>query len=313
MRYFTSIFLLFCMNYIALSQSVCVQVQDSGVLFKEGEDSILFYQSANKEMNGKFKRSNYIHPLYTLDGEILTEDFPSDHPHHRGIFWAWHQLYVGDKRIGDGWETKDFHWQVISVEKLNTKGKQRSIKVNVIWKSPLFLDSKGNEKPLVSEWATITAHPKEQNYRQIDIEISLVAKEPNVRIGGSEDEKGYGGFSSRIRLVEDILFTGPMGPVTPRNFPLKGGAWIDMVGSIGHEGALAGFTILSHPNNPGYPNPWILRSKKSMQNAVYPYPGAKAVVLSDLEPTVLRYSILVHNGLKASEISSLHTQYGKKR
>ena len=34
-------------------------------------------------------RSSYIHPLYGLDGEMLTDDFPKDHYHHRGLFWAW--------------------------------------------------------------------------------------------------------------------------------------------------------------------------------------------------------------------------------
>jgi hypothetical protein len=35
-------------------------------------------------------RSDYIHPLYGLNGEMLTNDWPdADHPHHRGIFWAW--------------------------------------------------------------------------------------------------------------------------------------------------------------------------------------------------------------------------------
>ena len=34
------------------------------------------------------------------DGQVLTEDFPADHLHHRGIFWAWHQVYVGEKAMG---------------------------------------------------------------------------------------------------------------------------------------------------------------------------------------------------------------------
>tara|TARA_B110000037_G_scaffold215854_1_gene273902 strand:+ start:309 stop:1247 length:939 start_codon:yes stop_codon:yes gene_type:complete len=311
MRYFISLFLILFSVSITFSQNVSLEFQDSGVLFKEGEDRVLFYQTADKELNGKHKRSNYIHPLYTLDGEILTEDFPADHPHHRGIFWAWHQLYVGDKRIGDGWEIKDFRWQVLSVEELKKKAKERSIKANVIWKSPLWLDDSGNEKPLVSEYTTITVNSTTENYRQIDIEISLIALEPNIRIGGSEDEKGYGGFSPRIRLTDDIIFTSSTGPVKPQLLPISAGGWMDIAGSLGRDDSMAGITILSHPKNPGYPNPWILRSKNSMQNSVYPYPGAKAVILSDVEPTILRYRLLVHNGLKASEISSLYSQFGK--
>src|SRR5690606_17767632 len=48
-------------------------------------------------------RSNYIHPLYGLDGEVLTQDFPEDHPHHRGVFWTWPVVAV-DGRSTSPWE-----------------------------------------------------------------------------------------------------------------------------------------------------------------------------------------------------------------
>src|SRR5450756_1344739 len=35
------------------------------------------------------RRSSYLHPVYAPDGTLLTDDFNKDHPHHRGIFWAW--------------------------------------------------------------------------------------------------------------------------------------------------------------------------------------------------------------------------------
>ena len=304
------IFIVF-INQLVLSQSVEVYFNNQGVLFKEAGDSILFYQTSEKELNGNYKRLNYIHPLYTLDGQILTEDFPTDHFHHRGIFWAWHQLYVGDKRVGDSWDIKNFTWQVLSVNELQSKGEEKSIITHVIWKSPLFLDIDGNEKPLVSEHTTITVYPLENNYRKIDIEISLIAKHKNMRIGGSENEKGYGGFSTRIKLVEDINFTSSTGNVIPKLLPVKAGGWMDISGSLGFEGSMAGLTIFNHPKNPGYLNPWILRSRNSMQNVVYPYPGSKAVNLSDIEPTVLHYRLLIHNCDKSIDIPALYNQYGE--
>ena len=35
---------------------------------------------------------DYIHPLYGPRGEVLTEDWSPDHPHHRGIYWAWPEV-----------------------------------------------------------------------------------------------------------------------------------------------------------------------------------------------------------------------------
>ena len=74
---------------------------DQGYLVSEGERPVLFYQSAPRSLDGRYSRSSYVHPLYGLDGRVLTHDFPEDHLHHRGIFWAWHQLWVGDKKAGD--------------------------------------------------------------------------------------------------------------------------------------------------------------------------------------------------------------------
>src|SRR5690606_8161122 len=52
--------------------------------------------------NDRYWRSSYIHPLYGLDGNILTEDFPADHLHHRGVFWTWPETRVGDRKM-DVW------------------------------------------------------------------------------------------------------------------------------------------------------------------------------------------------------------------
>jgi hypothetical protein len=297
---------------LTVAQGLNVNIQQDKACFVEGMDSILCYQITEKSYEGTYKRSNYIHPLYTLDGEVLSEDFPEDHLHHRGIFWSWHQLYVGEKRIGDPWEIKGFCWEVKSVKEVKKQIGAISIQSEVHWKSPLWQDEAGLEKPVVKEMTTIIVHPKQDNYRLIDIEISLLALEKDMRIGGSEDPKGYGGFSPRIRLVADTEFTNAKGSVTPNNLPVPESAWMDISGSVGKDNAKAGMSILSHPDNPGYPNPWILRAKTSMQNAVYPYPGAEAVALSNTVPTVLRYRLVVHEGGSSDiNITQLHSEYAK--
>jgi hypothetical protein len=312
-RLFISICLFMSLSNIISAQKINVKIQANAAYFVEGKDSILNYQIADKSLNGTYSRSNYIHPLYTLDGQILTEDFPSDHLHHRGVFWAWHQLYVGDKQIGDAWEIKDFRWEVKSVRELKGQGDAKAIQAEVFWKTTQWIDDEGNEKAVVKEITTIKVYPAENRYRQIDITISILALEENMRIGGSEDEKGYGGFSPRIRLTEDVHFTSTAGEVKPDNLPVEANGWMDISGSYGKRGELAGLSILCHPNNPGYPNPWILRSKRSMQNAVYPFPGASAVPFSENQPTILRYRLLVHEGdSKALDIPAIHADYSKQ-
>ncbi len=292
------------------AQEIWVQVEHEGAYFFEGEDTILYYQAAEKSQDHKFTRSNYIHPLYTLDGQLLTEDFPEDHPHHRGIFWAWHQLFIGQLRVGDGWALEHFTSEVKSIRLLRSSLQSKSIETTVHWKSPQWTSEDGFQKPFVEEHCQITVHPAEAKYRCIDIEISMIALEANVRIGGSEDAKGYGGFSPRIRLPDDLVFSGPHGLVQPDNLPVEAGAWLDISGAFGKGGVRAGLTILCHPHNPGHPHPWILRAKGSMQNAVYPHPGAHPVSLSNEIPTVLRFRLLVHNDkLEIDDIPAIYIAY----
>jgi len=39
--------------------------------YRGGEEKVLFYQRKPKSLDGKYSRCHYIHPLYSLDGQIL--------------------------------------------------------------------------------------------------------------------------------------------------------------------------------------------------------------------------------------------------
>lgn len=125
-------------------------------------------------------------------------------------------------------------------------------------------------------------------------QISLLALEDNVRIGGSEDDKGYGGFTTRIRLPDGLSFTGSNGPVEPNTLSVEAGPWLDFSGKFRKDGKVSGLAILCHNSLPGYPQRWILRRKASAQNPVYP--GRHPILLSRQKPLVLRYRLIIHRG-----------------
>ena len=186
---------------------------EEGYQFFEAQAPVLFYRTAPKATaEGTFSRANYCHPLYGLDGKVLTEDFPRDHPHHRGIFWAWHQVYVGDAPMGDMWACEDFTWDIREVQILAPQQDAAALKAGVYWKSSRW--KKGLE-PFARETVTIRVHQVKADTRLIDFDIEILALEEGLRIGGSNDEKGYGGFSTRIVLPADIRMSDPNGPVTP--------------------------------------------------------------------------------------------------
>ncbi len=292
MRYiFVTMVFLVLTNF--LFGQVRMQKNEDGLLFTEDNKSVLFYQIDPKNKDGKYERCNYIHPLWGLDGTVLTEDFPADHLHHRGVFWTWHQVWIGDQRIGDPWEIKDFKQQVTDVEFISKEGGVAVLNTEVDWKSPKWMQE-GREVPYLRENTTITIHPKNGNYRKIDFKIQLLALAENLKIGGSEDVKGYSGFSVRMTLPKDILFSGTNGKVEPQNEAVQSPGYINISGSILHENNQGGIVIIDHPENPDYPQKWILRARNSMQNAAWP--GNTIVPISTAEPTVLKYSLLVYSG-----------------
>ncbi|MFB0552893.1 MAG: DUF6807 family protein [Phycisphaerae bacterium] len=266
---------------------------DEGFVITEGKAKVMFYQRQHKSLDGKYSRANYIHPLYGLDDEILTEDFPADHPHHRGIFWAWHQVWLSDKRLGDPWAAKDFFWDVYDAKILTADSQSCALQVHVHWKSPLWTDGNGKQKAFVKETTTIRVYRAQDDTRKVDFQISLLALEDNVRIGGSEDDKGYGGFTTRIQLPDGLSFTGSNGPVEPKTLSVEAGPWLDFSGNFDKNGKVSGLTILCHNSLPGYPQRWILRRKGSAQNPVYP--GRHPILLSREKPLVLRYRLIIHH------------------
>lgn len=292
MRQYVAVIILTVL-WVSVSAQVKMKKEAGGLLFTEDNENVLFYQSEPKNMNGEFERCNYIHPLWGLDGTVLTEDFPADHLHHRGIFWAWHQVWIGDKRIGDPWEIKDFDQNVTDIEFIAQKEGTAILKTSVDWKSTQWKKA-GEKVPYLKENTIISIHPKKGNYRRIDFEIRLLALEEDLSIGGSEDVKGYSGFSIRMKLPDDILFTGPGGNIEPQNEAVQSPGYINISGSLLGGNKNGGVLILDNPENPGYPQSWIIRAKNSMQNAAYP--GNTTIPISTQKPLVLKYSLLFYSG-----------------
>jgi hypothetical protein len=294
-----------------LGHSIKIVATDEGFLITDRGSKVLFYQRRPKSLEGKYTRANYIHPLHGLDGEVLTEDFPADHRHHRGIFWAWHQLYVGDRRLGDSWSLEDFICDVCDVRVVTPDKDSRGLQIEAYWKSPLFTDSEGRQKPFVKESTTILVHRAEGDIRKVDFAIRLLALEDGFRIGGSEKDKAYGGFSTRIRLPDGMQFVGTDGPVEPELTPVEGGPWLDFSGPLGEKNKISGLAILCHKSNPGYPQLWILRRERAMQNPIWP--GRHPVPLSCEKPLTLRYRLIIHRGdASHMNLDELQAEYNEE-
>lgn len=263
---------------------------EQGIALAEHGKPVFFYQRKPKLSGEKYSYNNYLHPLYNLEGDTLTEEFPEDHIYHRGIFWAWHQVYLKDRKIGDSWMMENMSQDVVSLKSIILE-KEFRLQLNLLWHSTAL----ENKQPFLVENTTITVHQLQKGIRMIDFEIALKALIPGVSLGGSEDEKGYGGFCARIKLPANLSFTGKNGPVMPKEGQVIAGEWMDFSANFDHaKKNKTGLTILCHQTTPNYPAPWILRQTGSMQNIVFP--GTHRMELPVQSPIILKYRLLIHNG-----------------
>ena len=276
-----------------LNRRVTIETQDQGMQFFDCGRPVFFYQKEPNSLDdGKHVSANYVHPLLGLDGETLTQDFPKDHPHHHGVFWAWHQLWVGEKRAGDAWADQDFLPVVKDARVLEEGPLFATLQVLVDWTSPLLQDDSGKAIPFVEEETSIRLYSSVADFQYIDFTVTLTALLDGVQIGGSENVKGYSGFTVRLKPPKDIAITNDSERLAEDAVGAPS-RWVDVVGQYENGDTVSGVGILTHPTMPEFPPRWLFRHY-GPQNVSYP--GRHPVPLPKGQPLTLRHRIVLHRG-----------------
>lgn len=222
------------------------------------------------------KRSTYVHPLYGLDGEVLTDDFPKDHYHHRGLFWAWPHVRVGEREY-DLWMLRGVRQQFVRwTEKKAGRG-AAVLGVENGWYV--------GDRLVVEEEVRFAIAPADKQGRVIDVELRLTALDEPVTLRGAEG-KGYGGLSLRLAPRKETVVTTPDGRPR-RDLDLARLAWADL--SATFEGRTTGVAVFVDRSHPDFPPTWITRAYGFLGVG---WPG-------DLRPdraVALRYRLWVHRG-----------------
>jgi hypothetical protein len=223
-------------------------------------------------------RCCYVHPLYTPGGTAVTADFPKDHYHHRGLFWAWPVVQTADGTY-DLWLMKGIRHKGQSVM---TKG-PRIVAVNQ-WIA--------GDKPIVREQATITAQLVNGPSRDVDFELRLEALAGPVTLAGSKEQgKSYGGFSARFAPRTDTVIRTDHG-VLAKDDDLTAYRWAEMEAT--YNGKRARLRITPDSKNPLAPHQWCLR-KYGFVGASFPgrSDAAHSYTIQPGEPLVLRFRVTV--------------------
>ncbi len=236
-------------------------------------------------------RSDYIHPLYGLKGEMLTRDWPDgNHPHHRAIFWAWPEVEYGSER-GDIYALQ----RVFARPTGNIKTTGGPVFAQIIAENFWMWEDK---EPIVREHAVIRVYRASSSKRIIDLTIILEALKDSITIATRHTDS-YGGLNLRMQtpVSQDISFHTD----EPGSKPLR--AWSDFNGIFKGNKIASGLMVLQHKDNPEYPGTWVQYPNLAWIQPTFPTPNTR-FPLNTKEPLILRYRLMIHTGGKPDKTVS---------
>ena len=263
-----------------------------------------------------YKRSGFIHPLYTPHGQVLTRIQPPDHYHHYGIWNPWtHTFFEGD--TVDFWNIRGRQGTVrfakFTAQKSNSKYAEYSaLHEHVVFKKD------GTEKVALNEWQTVTVHAPNKNNDSYIVDITskmqCASQSPFLIVAYRYAGLGWRATEYWDKDNSEMLTSEGK---TRDNTDNTKARWIIVYGQLpgNDEG---GIVMLSHPSNYNHPEPLRIWDKKAN--------GGRGDVFANFAPTkdkdwllepgktyTLKYRLVVFNGkFDAARAENAWKAYVKK-
>ncbi len=265
-------------------------VSDASLGLWQGDHPVLVYNYGDiigqhvPQNDPRRRRACYIHPIWGHDGEVITGDFPQDHYHHHGLFWAWPHVRIGEKEY-NLWTYADVQQRfvrwicrragpvaaVLAVENGWFVG-QRQVMIERVWMRA-FMASGGR--------------------RALDVTLTWIPMDRAVTLWGAEG-KSYGGLAMRFGPRDDkqTVITVPGGRAREDllHTPLP---WAEYTSQFAAADGASGATVMIDPAHPDFPPTWLTRHYGAL---CVGYPGVHPKTFSAGESFTLNYRVSVHDG-----------------
>ena len=230
-------------------------------------------------------RCCYIFPVYTPGGVSMLDDFPADHPHHRGLFWSWPVVETGGKKY-DSWMVFSAAERSSSVPTTSIATGQARLEAHNVWQA--------DGRDIVGETLRLIILPAQNAARELHVELTWEALGAQVTLRGSPDPgKSYGGFSARFAPREATVIRAD-GALIEKDEDLVPRSWAELEGI--YQGKRAILRITPDAADAGAPYQWCLRHYGF---AGASFPGKSAAVdhytLEPGKPLTLRFQVTVRD------------------
>lgn len=254
-----------------------------------------------------FRRGGYLHPIYTPSGKLVTDDFPSNHIHHHGVWWAWTNTEFAGRKP-DFWNMGE------------GKGRVEFVSLDDTWSGPVqggfrarhrFVDLTPPQPvtALTETWEVraYAAPSDSTNFWILDlISEQQCATTEALKLPANR----YGGVGVRGNWAwngkDKAMFLTSEGETDRDRGNTTRGRWCDMGGLV--DGSRAGIAILCHPENFRAPQPMRLHPTEPFFNFAPQQAGDMEIQPG--EKYVSRYRFVVHDGpLDRTELDRLWNDY----
>lgn len=236
-------------------------------------------------------RSDYIHPIFGPEEEILTRDWSKDHPHHRGIYWAWPEVDWGKKR-GDLHALQKVFARPTGKVRFQGGPVYAQIEAQNLWVW------EGDSVPIVREATLIRAYHETARGRVIDLVFKFTGLRDSITIARRGTD-AYGGLNIRMMTPknQDLSYFTDQRDADPRR------AWSDLSGTFAGADLPSGLMVLQNKHNPEYPGEWAEYPELSWVQPTFPSSGTR-YPLKPGKPLILRFRLIVHPGKRPERIMS---------
>jgi hypothetical protein len=227
------------------------------------------------------RRCCYIFPVYTPAGVSMLDDFPQDHWHHRGLFWAWPQVETAGKKY-DLWMNMTVRDKSVAPPRTTATPSEARLDADGVWQA--------DGKDIVRESVSLRVLPSQAAVRELEIELNWAALADPVTLRGSaESGKSYGGFSARFGPRDNTVIRTD-GEILQKDEDLTPRRWAELAGT--YNGRRAVLRITPDPRDPAAPYQWCLRAYGFVGAS---FPGKTAAVdhytLLPGKPLTLRFRV----------------------
>lgn len=257
-----------------------------------------------------FRRSGFIHPVWTPEGRVVTADFPADHAHQHGLFCAWVKTTFEGRAV-DFWNQAGQTGRVEHVRLVGLRNGPDSAEFTVELRHT-DLTAPGGPRSVLRELWTVRGRDVPQGFLfDIDSRQTCIADSPLVvqeyHYGGMAFRGADAWFARQGQAAFQFLTSEGLGRIEGNHTRPR---WVAAHGEI--DGAECGIAILGHPENFRHPEPVRLHPTK-------PYFVFAPCVLGEfrLQPGVehrARYRYYVYDGpLDREAIEQVWEAYRQER